>query len=135
MEPELASKGERLRAAVIDGFLFAVPYALIKADWGDGAALAGGVLMLALTGVQFWLLSTRAQSVGKAMVKIRIVRVSDGGNGGFFTNVVKRSIFSGLLNLIPLYWLIDSCLIFREDRRCAHDFIAGTRVVKVSIPA
>jgi|SRR5579883_2065454 len=126
---------ERLRAAVVDGLLFAVPYALIKADWGDGVALTGGVLILLLTAVQFWLLTTRGQSVGKAIVKVRIVRVSDGENGGFFTNVIKRSIFSGLLNMVPLYWLVDTCLIFRDDRRCAHDFIAGTRVVKSSIPA
>lgn len=28
------------------------------------------------------------------------------------------------------YALVDICFIFREDRRCLHDLLAGTRVVQ-----
>jgi uncharacterized RDD family membrane protein YckC len=29
-----------------------------------------------------------------------------------------------------LFWLVDSCFIFREDQRCLHDLVAGTRVIR-----
>lgn len=39
----------------------------------------------------------------------------------------------GLVSLIPgvggLFSIVDILLIFRADRRCAHDHIAGTKVV------
>ncbi len=129
-EEDLASRGERLKAAIIDGLLFVLPYALIKADVDLPLSALGAALILALTAAQFWLLATRGQSIGKRLLHIRIVRLQDGDNGGFFTNVIKRTIVSGLLNLVPFYWLADTLMIFRGDRRCAHDFIAGTRVVK-----
>jgi uncharacterized RDD family membrane protein YckC len=130
MEHELATKMQRLGAAVVDGLLFTVPYVLIKADFGAFVSALGGIFILALTGVQFWMLAKRGQSIGKSVLKIRITRVNGEDNGGFFTNVFKRTIVSGLLNLVPLYWVIDSLLIFRQDRRCIHDLIAGTHVVK-----
>jgi uncharacterized RDD family membrane protein YckC len=30
----------------------------------------------------------------------------------------------------PVFHLVDWCLIFRDDQRCLHDSLAGTRVVK-----
>jgi uncharacterized RDD family membrane protein YckC len=38
-----------------------------------------------------------------------------------------------LVSLIPaggFIVLIDALLIFKKDRRCLHDIVAGTRVVK-----
>jgi len=37
---------------------------------------------------------------------------------------------NGLLGLIPLYGLVDILFIFRSDRRCIHDMIAGTQIVE-----
>jgi uncharacterized RDD family membrane protein YckC len=41
-----------------------------------------------------------------------------------------------LTGVIPYVYvvvgLIDSALIFRRDRRCLHDLIAGTKVVAVA---
>ena len=31
-----------------------------------------------------------------------------------------------------IFWIVDCVLIFSEDRRCAHDFLAGTVVVDPS---
>ena len=44
-------------------------------------------------------------------------------------NVLLRGLVNGLLNIVPLYFLVDCGFIFREDRRCVHDMIAGTVVV------
>ena len=60
---------------------------------------------------------------------IRIVKVDTGENGGFVTNVLVRTILNGLIGIIPLYGLIDILFIFRGDKRCIHDLIAGTKVV------
>ena len=51
-------------------------------------------------------------------------------NGGFVSNVLLRVIVNTVLSLIPFYTLVDILLIFREDRRCIHDMIAGTKVVQ-----
>ena len=37
------------------------------------------------------------------------------------------SVIPAIGNILPL---LDVLFIFREDRRCLHDFIAGTKVVK-----
>lgn len=46
------------------------------------------------------------------------------------TNVLLRLMLNTLLAFIPGYALVDILFIFRKDRRCIHDFIAGTHVVK-----
>ena len=129
MEP--ATRTERFFARLIDGVLYAVPSVLFTENLGSGMAQLGSVLFLGLLGFQFRLLARDGQSIGKRAVKIRIVGVDSGANDGFAANVLKRTVLSGLLNLLPLYFLADSLMIFRRDRRCAHDLIAGTRVVKV----
>ena len=39
---------------------------------------------------------------------------------------------NSLLSVNPLYLLVDSSLILRRDRRCLHDFLAGTVVIEAS---
>lgn len=63
------------------------------------------------------------------LLRIRIVRL-DGTNGEFFANVFVREIVNGFICIIPFYGLVDMLLIFADDRRCIHDHLAGTRVVK-----
>ena len=63
------------------------------------------------------------------MLDIKIVKL-DGANGGFMTNVLMRDIVNGLICLIPLYGLVDILFIFSEERRCIHDHIAGTKVIR-----
>ena len=53
-----------------------------------------------------------------------------GENGGFVPKVL-RLIVNGLLGIISLYGLVDILFIFRGDRPCIHDMIAGTQVVEV----
>lgn len=82
---------------------------------------------------QLWLLWRRGQTVGKILLGIRIVRVDTLEKGGFVTNVLLRTLLNNLIVSIPiaglLYGLADALFIFRDDRRCLHDKIAGTCVV------
>lgn len=106
-----------------------------------GAAVLGGA-WLALLAVQVWLLSTRGQSIGKLLLRIRIVRFSDGGKPGILNAWLLREVpmtaigimlgflpFIGPVLIRPAFHVTDWCLIFRPDQRCLHDLIAGTRVV------
>ena len=55
----------------------------------------------------------------------------------FVTGVLLRVWITGVLGSFVLswigclFWIIDSCMIFGQERRCLHDHIASTRVVEV----
>lgn len=101
------------------------------------SAMAAGAAALAL--VHIVLLSLRGQTLGKLAVGIRIVRV-DEAPAGFVHAVLLRAFVPaaiqfvlGMVPFLPLgiaFWLADILCIFREDRRCLHDMIAGTKVVQ-----
>jgi len=90
-------------------------------------------LLAVLLLVQVTLLVWRGQSVGKLLIGLRIVRL-DGSAPGFVHAFVLRSCAPFLLEQVPLFglifWIVDTCFVFRPDRRCIHDLIAGTVVVK-----
>ena len=87
--------------------------------------------------VQITLLCLRSQSIGKMLLRIQIVNARDGQPGGPVRAFLLRGLPTWILKQIPLfgllYWLADSFCIFREDQRCIHDLIAGTRVVKLKV--
>jgi uncharacterized RDD family membrane protein YckC len=121
-----ASRVSRLAATFIDG---AVGLALGVVSFLVHNPVAFFLALLALVAFQTYLLTTCGQTMGKKAMSIRIVTVYGERNGGFVTNVLKRVILNALLCLVPLYALVDICFIFREDRKCLHDLIAGTKVV------
>lgn len=139
---ELAGRLDRLWAAIIDRLcvlaLITVPTIMfVAARHSDLMGLTlglFGVSFFGLLGVQVWLLTTKGQTLGKKALGLRIVKVSDMTNGGFVTNVLLRSAIGWAFALVPkiggIYGLADALMIFREDRRCIHDHIAGTCVVK-----
>ena len=102
------------------GLLFLAGYALALF-----ASLALGIYNLVL----LWL---QGQTVGKRAMHIRIVRL-DGSPAGFGRAVLLRTFIPGLLTVLTggVFGIVDCCFIFREDRRCIHDLIAGTKVVRV----
>lgn len=159
-DTQLADLGSRLGAAVIDRvcamivalpgvLLLGAPFlnAVVEASRGgqldlediDTARVAlGGLVLgagvLALTIVQIWLLSTRGQSIGKRIIGIRIVLARDGGHPGFVHAWALRNLVPGIISFVPwlgmLFVLVDILFIFGPERRCVHDYIAGTKVVK-----
>ncbi|AEG94323.1 RDD family protein [Ramlibacter tataouinensis] len=88
------------------------------------------LLFLLLHGV---LLLRRGQTIGKALLGIRIVR-SDGGTPSAFQLLAVRHGLLYALMIVPgvglFVVLVDSLLIFRSSRRCLHDTLADTIVVK-----
>jgi len=142
----LAGRGQRLGAAFIDGIISIVLLTPVL--------LALGIfdptrqrhiqtfefkMILALTGfavfaaVHSYLLARHGQTVGKRLLKIKIVNMGfnkpDLGTiliGRYLPIIVLRNIPV----VGPFISLVDILFIFRNDRRCLHDLIAGTQVVR-----
>lgn len=144
---ELADRGVRLVAAILDGVavgVIALVTGIIAAVFGSGSPMSSdpglaivGIMaigFLGFAGLQIWLLHERSQTLGKIVMKIRIVR-SDGSKPSIGRLVGLRFLpmfLAGLVPLIgPLVGLVDSLMIFRDSHRCLHDDIADTLVVRV----
>lgn len=95
---------------------------------------------LAFTITNIVLLATRSQSLGKYLLKMQIHSMETDEPAGFVKSFLLRALLNGfiagIVGCIPfmglVYQLIDYCLIFRDDRRCLHDLIAGTKVVDIA---
>ena len=91
------------------------------------------VALLAWCVITAWFVATNGQSVGKRIVGIKVVR-TDGSRASFARIVLLRNVVSGLPTLFPyvglLYQLIDPLFIYQESRRCLHDMLADTIVVR-----
>lgn len=99
-----------------------------------GLALLGtGSLVLGI--IQIVMISTRGQSIGKRILGLKIVRFGTGAPAGFVNGWLIRSVVPSIISIIPwigyLFLIVNYAFIFREDRRCLHDLMADTRVVKV----
>lgn len=132
-EVPLAERGTRLGASIIDGLLMAACAGLpaaIGAAASMEAAIAGGVVgYLAIAIYQWYLISTTGQSLAKKWMGIRVVKL-DGSLPGFLHGVVLRVWVIGFIaGLVGFVGLIDALLIFGDERRCLHDYIASTKVV------
>ncbi len=141
---ELATRGSRLAAVVLDALCFAVPGLVVipfssidaittfrsSAMW---AIAFLGIIFVALVVVNIYLLATRSQTIGKRIMRIRIVR-TDGARAGFWRIFGLRILVNTMIANIPiigtLYALVDILCIFRESHKCLHDNLADTIVVK-----
>jgi len=142
---ELATRSSRLTAIFLDGLILAaiwVPILFGTGYWQKAMAnaLSTGSLLLYFVGgfalfvlVQGWPLAQSAQTWGKKLLGIRIVHL-DGSQPTLATLLLKRYLPIQVVSAIPLIgWiasLVDALFIFRDDRRCVHDLIAGTQVIK-----
>jgi uncharacterized RDD family membrane protein YckC len=94
--------------------------------------------VIALWIVQAYLLVRDGQSIGKKMLGIKVVRQGDDGRAGFLRLVVVREFLFLVAWFIPLvslvYPITDATFIFGPARRCLHDYLAGTKVVKFAPP-
>jgi uncharacterized RDD family membrane protein YckC len=145
---ELAGRGARLLAAILDGIIAGMmiylpalivmvatgALARLEADEPDRTMLATAGL-LCLIGFIAWawitalLVARYGQTMGKRLLEIRVVR-SDGSQASLGRIFWLRNVVNVLLGVIPLYSIIDVLLIFGVRRQCIHDLIADTIVVR-----
>ena len=153
----LASLGTRLGAAFVDGFLvwlcrlpalFAMAQ-LVRAALSTGEQPSVTILaaimsqsmskaypfLVALALLQGIFIGLRAQSIGKMFFGIQIVRQLDGSKASFPRAFFLRGGVPFLIEQVPIlgtiFWIVDSCFIFAQDRRCLHDHMSGTYVSKL----
>ena len=173
---EPASQLARLAAWIIDALVYLAAAAVVVLGTTIVFRIEFAILPLALVSspfilllllallfvvfiVQMVLLATRGQTVGKIILKIRVVDAQTGAHPGWTRLMLLRSMMGWLivgwviltrfvlafvgqyvdytitvagLALGCAYFIIDSLFIFRVDRRTIHDLIAGTRVDKIT---
>lgn len=146
-EVEAATRWSRFLARLVDGLVCFAPLPFLFIPClGAAVALLG---WLAILIAQIWLLVTHGQTIGKKAVNIYIMRTNGGipNIGWLLVRELSIPIAVGILRytghndpspigqalqfLLGFVWLIDSLFIFSPTRRCLHDYVAGTHVVKV----
>jgi uncharacterized RDD family membrane protein YckC len=158
-DSELASRGSRLGAVLLDGLIFGVPflpsYFIAFSRLGFSQAAAGrfatpfaAYAAIGATGVWFYLglacaivtlsitavlVSRNGQTIGKKWLGIKVVR-KDGSKATLARIFWLRYLLNTVFMLIPvlgtLYSLIDPLFIFGAAKRCVHDYLADTVVVR-----
>ena len=146
---ELATRGSRLGAAILDTVFLLVPFlglmsfagsfdSVVEDDgpiWGvtleEVMWSAVGVVIFAVIN---WAFLQNGQTLGKKIVGIKVVHrdgspISAGRYLGVrYLPIVAVSQIPGVGQLISL---VDALMIFRKDHNTLHDDIAGTKVIKL----
>ena len=146
---ELATLSERFAGAFIDGLIIlpiVLPLAfgtglVIGSALGDSlitsvvASVVGGLIgMGAFAALHGYLLATRGQTIGKIVMKTKIV--NEAGNLIPFNELfLKRYVIIMVISMIPfvgfLIGIVNALCVFRGNRKCLHDDFAGTKVIKI----
>jgi uncharacterized RDD family membrane protein YckC len=150
----LAGRLRRLVATVIDAVLvpsltlFLVMIAGVVEDAEDYVDYGWIVWVLMLAVLSYLLLNgyglwRRGQTLGKRVMGIAIVpavEVTEGRYGGtpapLWNLTCVRALFFPLLFLSVVPWvaalpIVDQLAIFSRSRRCVHDLVCGTVVVRL----
>lgn len=151
----VSSPWKRLAGVFVDGFIAGCGLAagifvlvlltalgLFSDTWLHGRGRLSGMEAINVLGTiyfpvvaivifQWNMIATRGQTIGKWLLRMRIVTRS-GANPGFLQGVVLRNWLRALLGMVPFFGLLDALSIFFSDeRRCIHDYLAGTYVVDI----
>jgi len=144
-EPELATRGRRLWASMIDGFTIAIVTIPAMYFTGGFDGISEGVkpaftytLLFGLLGIIIFFminlksLKTTGQTLGKKVAGIKVV-TQDGELPTLRKHFLKRYSVYFVPGQIPVVGQILSTLnilfIFGKNKRCVHDIAAGTKVV------
>lgn len=147
----LATRTERFAGALIDavigmavGFaiMFGLQFALrvvglvpnSLAFWATFTVLGTVLGACAFLAIHGHLLSTKGQTIGKMVMKTRIVSLQ-GEQVPMLDLILKRYLPLWVLGALPyaggIFGLVNALMIFRSNHHCLHDDIAGTNVVKM----
>lgn len=156
----LAGRGSRLGAVTLDSMIFGLfvytplmigiglqgmaalapiannPMALYGTFFRAFTTTAGLYALVGLgicVALNVYFVKKNGQSVGKKLVGIKVVR-TDGSPANLARIFWLRNVVNLLPTLVPfvgsIYNLVDQLFIFSESRRCVHDRIADTMVIK-----
>lgn len=144
----LASRWARLWGALIDGAISTVvilPVMFLTGYWDKAVAQTVTLTETAMLGLfgllvfavlHGYLLVKNGQTIGKKLVGTKIV--SSTSNQilpfwkVFFVRYLPISVVANIPMIGQFLVIVDDLFIFRKDKRCVHDFIAGTKVVKAN---
>jgi uncharacterized RDD family membrane protein YckC len=143
----LAGRWTRFVASFVDSFIgmcYGFPILYLLGFWrylaaGQEPPFALTIALAALSFVCFlvihgYFLKTKGQTIGKLLTGIRIADL-DGNLPEFSKVVLLRYLPVSLVALVPVVGpylsLVDVVFIFGSERRCIHDMLAGTKVVKM----
>jgi len=141
----LAGRGERLGGFIIDALIMMaiVLPAMYMGGYFEGVMsgvkpsfasevtwkLVGFAIFTVVQGIP---LANDGQTWGKKALKMKIVDMS-GAKPEFGRMLLLRYGVGQVIGMVPwlgaIYFFADSLFVFRGDKRCIHDLIAGTRVV------
>lgn len=139
-----AGLGRRLVAAAIDFVVVGIAgFVLVIATgaFEDAEDYAGNILVrivafgfltyFLVNGLLLW---RRSQTVGKALLGLVVVTAGTDTRAPLWRLVVRAPFFMALYGVF-LGWpgliaLVDQAFIFGGKRRCLHDLICGTGVVR-----
>jgi uncharacterized RDD family membrane protein YckC len=149
-----ASRSSRLAAVVIDGLIFSLPlvpayFAAFGSAFRSGhATILGFWMAVFATGLLFYvgllinlvlwvvvavMVHRNAQSIGKKLCGIKVAR-TDGSRATLGRIFWLRNVANYAIRVVPvvgpLYVLVDVLMIFGDQRRCCHDYLADTIVVQ-----
>lgn len=137
-ERPLATRISRLLAVLIDSFIplpLMLPAIFFMESSREVSIGIIGLVGLAFFIIQVVLICKQSQTVGKALMKIRVDEYGTDHRAGPAKYLLLRIFVVGIIGGIPLVGLLFSIVnpffIFGREQRCLHDYIAGT-VVRVA---
>lgn len=146
-ELNLASRWDRFWASLIDGLILTVViffllYITVGLDGLTSSAtfsmkytlLMGALSVSVFALINFKPLVENGQTIGKLALGIKIVTLS-GESPTVGTHLLKRYGIYLLIGYLPfigqILYFVNLLIIFGKQKRCGHDFVAGTKVVKI----
>lgn len=145
----LASRGKRLGGALLDSLImmliiFPVMFfagVFKQTTQGEPMSIGQDIFftlfgLAVFLGVNGVLLAKHGQTVGKKMVGTKIVDHETGQLISVWKVFGLRLLPMNLMAQVPFAGgfvsMADCFFIFRNDKRCLHDLIAGTKVVDIN---
>ena len=141
----LASRWRRLGGALIDGLIIALITLPIMYLTGyieratSGTTSTGEVVLMGLLGMvvffvlNSYLLINKGQTIGKLALDTQIVSVENENLLPFGKLIGLRYVPLWVVSQVPfvgaIVGLANALFIFRSDKRCLHDLLAGTKVI------
>lgn len=142
---QVASRWKRLWASLIDTIIMMIIVFPIMYFTGAFENIAQGyqpsmgyniamgfVGLIVFALINFKLLISNGQTVGKKILNIKIITL-EGDLPDFNNHILKRYLVyflpAQLLIVGQIFSFVNILFIFGKQKRCIHDFVAGTKVI------